>query len=158
MRSFFKAFLSLTVLVAVAACNPVPKSSSAKKVSDQDPIVQNLDEFEGTVRIAAANKRIDELEKKVGELEATPDKLDLDLLNQRVTALEVKKNETSALLPEMPSPNGNTIGPRPTASAARQTSNTQKIPMRSSTFKLPDLEHKPRLATPVETEAFSSGK
>jgi hypothetical protein len=68
MRYPLKAFLPFTVLVTVTACNPVQKPPSAKQASDQDPIVQDLDKFETSVRIAAANKRINELERKVGEL------------------------------------------------------------------------------------------
>lgn len=158
MRYPLKAFWPFTVLVTVTACNPVQKPPSAKQASDQDPIVQDLDKFEASVRIAAANKRINELERKVGELEATPEKLNLDLLNQRVTLLEVKDNEARALLSETSSTNDKNVGSRPTSSATRPGSIVQKAPTRSSSFKLPDLEHRPRLATPGETKAFSSGK
>jgi len=46
--------------------------------------------MEADIRIAAANKRIDELERQVGALQATPEKLDLDLLTRRVETLEAK--------------------------------------------------------------------
>ena len=158
MRHPLKAFFPFIVLVTVTACNSGQKPPSAKQASDQDPIVQDLDKFEASVRIAAANKRINELERKVGELEATPEKLNLDLLNQRVTLLEVRDNEARTLLTHTSLPNDNNAGSRPTSSAARPDSSAQNVPTRSSSFKLPDLEQGPRLATPGETKSFSSGK
>lgn len=158
MSYSFKALLPFTVFLLVSACDQAPKTPVAGKVSDQDAVAQNIDKFESGVRIAAANKRIDELERKVGELEATPEKLNLDLLTQRVTALEAKANDSLASNSDSPLPNDQASSGRPTSSAAPRSPTTQRTPTRSSTLKLPDLEKGPRLATPTETNAFSPGK
>ena len=48
----------------------------------------------GQLKLLAANKRIDELERKVGELETTPAKLVLDLLTQKGISPPLNYNNT----------------------------------------------------------------
>lgn len=158
MSYLFKALLPLTVLILVSGCGQASKKRATEKASDQDVVAQDIDKLESGVRIAAANKRIDELERKVGELETTPEKLNLDLLTQRVTALEVKANGSSASNTETSIPSDQPNNGRPTSSAAQQSPATKRPPTRSSTLNLPDLEKGPRLATPTEAKAFSPGK
>lgn len=111
--------------------------------------------MESGVRLAAANRRIDELERKVGALEATPEKLDLDLLAQRVTALEVNAISKPALA----------FRGVPAADVTRsdnvlsQTGNeARRAPASRSKLTLPELESRPRLASPAEAQAFSPRK
>lgn len=158
MPHFYKAVLPLTALILASACGQPPKTPAAEKVSDQAAVAQGIDNFESGVRLAAANKRIDELERKVGELETTPAKLDLDLLTQRVTALEVKANNPLALNSEGPLPKEQVNSGRPASNAAQQDPTLKRPPTRSPTLNLPDLEKGPRLATPTEAKAFSPGK
>ena len=90
MTNFSKTIMSLACLILVAGCDqastPTPKAAKAA----EDPITADVDRMEAGIRIAAANKRIDELEREVGALQATPEKLDLELLTNRVEALEAK--------------------------------------------------------------------
>lgn len=113
--------------------------------------------MDADVRIAAANKRIDELERQVGELQSTPEKLDLDLLTKRVTQLEV--NAVNVVpLSGMPLTKDVT-GTSSTASHdPRPYESTRQPSKRTSTLNLPDLESRSRLATPVEAKAFSLKK
>jgi uncharacterized coiled-coil protein SlyX len=90
MTHFHKAILSLACLILMAGCDQPSSSTVAKAKSAQDPIAADVDRMEADIRIAAANKRIDELERQVGALQATPEKLDLDLLTRRVETLEAK--------------------------------------------------------------------
>jgi hypothetical protein len=153
----FKALLPFAFLILASACNQRAGSPAAKKGSEQESVAQDLDKFEAGVRIAAANKRIDELERKIGELETTPDKLNLDLLTRRVTALEVKANDPFAAIsdpaPAKTSPNSGQL-----KTDTAQLGATRRSTTRSTVLKLPNLEKGPRLATPAEAEAFSPGK
>lgn len=90
MTHFHRAILSLACLTLMAGCDQPPSSPVAKAKATQDPIAADVDRMEADIRIAAANKRIDELERQVGALQATPEKLDLDLLTRRVETLEAK--------------------------------------------------------------------
>lgn len=158
MSYLFKAILPVTVFILVSGCGQASKEPVTEKPSEQDVVAQDIDKIESGVRIAAANKRIDELERKVGELETTPEKLNLDLLTQRVTALEVKANGLPASNSEASIPSDQLNSGRPTSSAAQQSPTPKRPPTRSPTLNLPDLEKGPRLATPTEAKAFSPGK
>lgn len=155
MNRFFRLLLPVTVLVLVSACDNLPKSSAEKRSSNRDVVLQDLDKFEARVRIAAANKRIDELERKIGRLEMTPEKLDLDLLSRRVTALEVKASDASASNSERLPPEDRFSDGSLNNGVARKGPATQRATARSSALKLPNLEKGPRLATPTEAKAFS---
>ena len=80
----------MACLTLMAGCDQPPSSTVVKAKATQDPIAADVDRMEADIRIAAANKRIDELERQVGALQATPEKLDLDLLTRRVETLEAK--------------------------------------------------------------------
>ena len=94
MTYFRRATASLVCLILVAGCDrassPTPTTNPAAAKAAEDPIKADVDRMEAGIRIAAANKRIDELEQQVGALQATPEKLDLELLTNRVEALEAK--------------------------------------------------------------------
>lgn len=157
MRHSLKVVLPFAFLILVSACDKRAEPPAAKKGSGQDLVVQDLDKFEAGVRIAAANKRIDELERKIGELEATPEKLNLDLLTQRVTALEVKTSDPLASIPDTASAKTSPSSGQLKTDAAQSGVTKPRSATRSTTLKLPDLEKGPRLATPAETKAFSPG-
>lgn len=158
MNRSLKAFLPFTVLALVSACDKPPKSSAATRSSNQDLVVQDLDKLEARLRIAAINKRIDELERKVGKIETTSEKLELALLSQQVTALKVKANDTSVSnlgrFPFEDRFSDSNLNSR----VAQKGPATQRKPTRPPTLKLPNLEKGPRLATPTEAKAFSPGK
>lgn len=119
--------------------------------------MKDLEKLEARVRIAAANKRIDELERKVGELEDTPEKLELDLLTNRVTELEVKAN--GPLLASETPPLKEDFSPiLPTDTPPKQRKSLRQPAKRVSTLDLPDLENRSRLATRGESKAFSTKK
>jgi len=126
-----------------------------RKVAKQDPLVQDLDRLEAGVRIAAANKRIDELERQVGALQATPEKLDLDLLSRRVEALEVKANGGAADLTE--SSVKDTSGPSRSPVSAAPTPDRAATPVKRKPAPTPpDAKARPRLATPDEIKDFTN--
>lgn len=144
MRNLLTALLSFVCLVSLVACDRHRDPPAAKRSPSENPIVRETSQFETGVRLAAANKRIDELELKVHALEATPEKLDLDLLTQRVTALEVKASGAAAAFSEMASGNSATQSP---SSAARGASEARRAPSGPSRLSLPDLENRPRVGT-----------
>ena len=90
MPYFRRTITALGCLILVSGCDRTSSPTPANATVAQDPIAADVDRMQADIRIAAANKRIDELERQVGALQATPDKLDLDLLTRRVEALEAK--------------------------------------------------------------------
>jgi hypothetical protein len=157
MRHLPKCLLPLVLLILVEGCDRLPTSGVAKTSANQEPLVRDVERLESDVRIAAANKRIDELERKLGELEATPEKLDLDLLTSRVTALELNAGGAAStpatpLVKESPGASHISGGEPERAGDARKTSK------RSSTLNLPELESRPRLVTPGEARDLAPKK
>jgi hypothetical protein len=139
----------------MGACDQIPKAPASKSAEAIDPLAGDLDRMEAGIRIAAANKRIDELDRKVGALEATPEKVDLELLTQRVTALEVKSAGDGAPTSQA-APAAEAA--QPTRSTPRTGSKAARSPVVNSRLTLPELENRPRLATPAETKSFSPVK
>ena len=127
--------------------------SKPKSASVGDPVAQDIKQIEYGVRLSAANKRIEELERKVGALENTPEKLDLDLLTQRVTAIEIKSNDALAPVFTIPQVTGKaqSLGSAPSASGE-----VPQARIRWPKLNLPDLEKGARPATSSEAKAFSS--
>lgn len=154
MRHINTAVLSLAILGSLGACDQFPKAPALKKAVAADPLADDLDRMEAGIRIAAANKRIDELERKVGALEATPERIDLDLLTQRVTALEVKSAGDGASVVQV----APASSPQPFGQTAPLSREVRRSPAQRSKLTLPDLENRPRLATPAEARAFSPAK
>lgn len=155
MRQFLIAFPSFAIVGVLAACDQIPKAPASKQTVAADPLAGDLDRMEAGIRIAAANKRIDELERKVGALEATPEKVDLDLLTQRVTALEVKAAGGDASVSKVAPTSSAT---QPMEGAPRTSSGSRGSPTGNAKLTLPELENRSRLATPAEAKAFSPGK
>lgn len=151
------AALLLAAAVSLAACDGVPKQTNSNTTSDQGSISQDLIRMDADVRIAAANKRIDELERQVGELQSTPEKLNLDLLTNRVTQLEVNANNVVSQS-DMPLTKDLTAASPTTSHDVRPNESARQPTKRASALNLPELESRSRLATPAEAKAFSSKK
>lgn len=155
MRHLPIAVLSFAISTSLGACDRIPKAAALKNTAAEDPLAGDLDRMEAGIRIAAANKRIDELERKVRAFEATPDKIDLELLTQRVTALEVK-----SVGDETPASQGGpaTKTAQPMSSPPRTGTEARQSPVVKPKLTLPELENRPRLAMPAEAKSFSLGK
>jgi hypothetical protein len=151
-----KAILPFIGLLSLGACDRQPAFPAPNTTPASNPVEQEVKLEEYDVRLAAAYKRINELERQVGALESTPEKIDLDLLTQRVAALEVKSAGDEA----MSSQPSSTSQP-PAAKAAQAITGTpraRRSPIVHSKLSLPDLEKPSRLATPAEAKAFSARK
>jgi hypothetical protein len=147
MRTISTALLLVTCFPWLAACEQRTAPAATKRGPAENAISQDIHQIDSAVRLAAANKRIDELERKVGALEATPDKLDLELLTQRVTALEVKTSVAEALLPNTVPAAG---AARPASGATQAVGEVRRAPASAARLSLPELERRPRLATPSQ--------
>jgi uncharacterized coiled-coil protein SlyX len=157
MPNFSKAFLSFACLVFMTGCDRSSLHAAVTNDAAQDAVTEDVNRMEAEVRIAAANKRIDELERQVGELQSNPEKLDLEVLTSRVAALEASQSGVAAdrevLLPKaMP------VSPAVPASPSRANGGRQTTPKQSSSLHLPELEPRSRLATPDESKSFARGK
>lgn len=144
-------------MVAVSGCDQPSSFKPATAKVAQDPVTADIDRMQAQIRIAAANKRIDELERQVAELQAAPEKLDLELLTRRVATLETMDHGDMAVLGTSPgkltpSPNQ---GPRP---FPRATEARQDKPQKASKLNIPELETRSRLATTDEAKAFNRTK
>lgn len=163
-----KVLMASACLLSMQACDRATTPAAPQATSSSEPLAQDLSGIEAMVRLAEANKRIDDLERQVGKLESTPEKLDLDLLTQRVVLLEARDagiavNQTGQPLPRQRSGDAEASG-----SAPRRNDGASSKPTRNSNLTLPDLEGrsrlaspaeaKARLATPAEIKAFSAGK
>lgn len=155
MKIISKVLFPSAILIAVPACDLAPKSRTLQRAPEQSKTGQDVNTFEAEMRIAAANKRIDELERKVGALEATPEKLDLDLMNQRVTALEVKVPQSVEPSPPAPRSDDRSDATQPTGVTGRPSETTRREPRRSSKLNPLVIGQTPRLATPAEAKAFA---
>lgn len=156
-----RTVLLLASVLSLAACDQAPKPADVKATSDQDAVAQDLARLDAGVRIAAADKRIDELERQVGELQSTPEKLDLELLTNRVTALEVQASSAASQASEVPPKDGlkdASTAPRTPSKDPQESEYARQPAKRPPKLTLPELENHPRLATPREAKAFTPRK
>lgn len=93
-----------------------------------------------------ANKRIDELERKVDALEARLERGDLALLTLRVTTHEVKSAGDGATASGRPRQR-RLLNP-PAVRRERE----RRSPVVNAKLTLPELENRPHLATSAETK------
>lgn len=80
----------LSPLLLLACSRPIDRSAAAEPGNDEQQMQRSIDQDLLAVRLKAAEARIVELERRVGALEATPEKVDLQLLTQRLEQLEAK--------------------------------------------------------------------
>jgi predicted small lipoprotein YifL len=153
MRTALTAPLALACLLSLMGCNRDPAVQSTKTASADHPVTQDIKQIEYGVQLAAANKRIDELERKVGALENTPERLDLDLLTQRVTVLEVKSSDAKAPVGTIARATGKA---QSVSGAPRASGGVPRAQTTEPKLNLPDLEKGARPATPSEAKTFSS--
>jgi hypothetical protein len=145
--------VTLALGLTLGACNRERTPAAAKTASAEDPVVQDIKQIEYGIRLAAANKRIDELERRIGALENTPEKIDLALLTQRMTELEVQRVATLPEVPEL----GSGVNKRSViAPPPRVSDKTSRAPAGVPRLSLPDLEKPARVATAAEAKAFAS--
>jgi TolA-binding protein len=151
-----KLLLPLVGVALISACDQFPMPPAPGNPTRSEPIVQNVEEIEAGVRLAEADKRIADLERKVSELEATPQTLAIDVLKQRVAALEadVADKESIAqarsLVPEQLKKRLSTD-----TSPVLPGRILGRSPAPTSKLNLPDLKRKPRPATKAEEKAFA---
>ncbi|NTS64136.1 hypothetical protein HRV97_03040 [Sphingomonas sp. HHU CXW] len=105
----------LTVALALlTACSQpttttqdIPTNVAAAEVA---ALKSDIAGVEDNVLREALTRRVDDLDKRVGALEAAPQQVDLDLLNQRVQALEGKSSVSDLAVGSVPLPKAT---PRP---------------------------------------------
>jgi len=138
MTFFRRAVTSLPWLILMAGCDQTSASTPTTAKAVEDPLKADLEQMEASIRIAAANKRIDELERQVGALQATPEKLDLSLLTARVATLEAKAGDDA---PSPEKPLGQTtsgVGQGPWSGMLSDT--PRQVQRQTPKLSLPELE------------------
>lgn len=153
-----KLLLPLVGVVLISACDQFPMPPAPENPTRSEPIVQNVEEIEARVRLAEANKRIADLERKVSELEATPQTLALDVLKQRVAALEAEVADKESLA------QARSLVPEQLKRLSTDTSpglpgrNLGRSPTPTSKLNLPDFEKNSRPATNAGEKSFARTK
>jgi hypothetical protein len=143
--------ISAAALLFLTACGP-SSSMPAKPpnmTASHAALIEDTASIEANVRLAAANKRIDDLTAEVDTLRTNPQTIELELLKQRLEALEaiVYKRESNSpkvaddavkgTVPALGAANSATVPPRVRKPAAALGSS--------------------RPATRDETDAFAKG-
>lgn len=154
MTYFRRGIMSLACLIAVTGCDQASSFKPAMAKADKDPITADIDLMQAEIRIAAANKRIDELERQVGELQATPEKLDLELLTRRVATLETMDDGVIAI-PVTSSEKSTPSLDQAPRSLTKATKTPQDKQQQTSKSSMPNIEIKSRLATTSEAKEFN---
>ena len=148
------SLIGLTLMLC--ACDQrSPDTSLAARSEGVNSIAQDIARTESTVRLSMAEKRIALLEKKLAEMEITPQTVEIDLLKSRLEAVEAKvyARQDEAMMP--------TDGAKPTttptsrAGPARPAPTTKQDATRTP-LRLPQLEPATRAATDAEKAAFSA--
>jgi TolA-binding protein len=151
MQHFSRLSLPFVCLIVLAGCDPAPTANT--KSPAQKSIEADIGQVEEDVRLAAANKRIDELERQVAELQATPEKLDLQMLSKRVDLLEAVTQGSAA--GQTRADTTDLSDAKPNAKPPSQSSGaTPTAPRRSANPLLQTPDTQTRLATPEEAKAF----
>jgi hypothetical protein len=141
-------------LLSVGACNSGSGTPSklTKTVAGDEAIDRDASAIEAKVRLSAANKRIDDLEAKTEDLKTNSQSIDLELVRQRLEALEAKvylsgdDNPSTAGMPIKEQTNRSDL----------QEEKSSASPSRLR--KSPVLSRPTRAATKDEADAFARRK
>ena len=78
------------MLFTLASCDADTRAASAPRsaTTQEAAIEKDAASIEGGVRLAAANKRLEQLEAEVENLKTNPQSIELGLLKQRLEAVE----------------------------------------------------------------------
>lgn len=153
----------LAILLNLPGCDNASRApTKALKTTTQDVTIQkDVAAIEQGVRLAAANKRIDQLETEVENLKTNPQTLQLDLLKQRLEAVETKvyardddQPGQNKIAPAKPPPDRATSAVRPLVSAQRPPAVAEPKPVRKPVPFPAAL----RPATKAEAVAFAKGE
>jgi len=129
MRSFP---IVAAICLLSGACNqpatPAAQSrTSSAEARENAAVEQDVANIQAGVLRDTNVQRLNELERRIAQLESTPDKLDLELLTSRVQALEVKAGVDSlaATTPGVPDA---TLKSQPKPSAKPTPSTSKPVP------------------------------
>ena len=141
---------AFAVLLGLVGCDSDSRSpSKAPSTVLQDVALEkDVSGLETTVRLAAANKRIDALQSEVDALRVNPQTLDMTMLKQRLEALELvvytstNNHQDAEAAAASASPSAKTATPDVKSTQVRKGSQESRVS---------------RVATKAEAEAFSMG-
>ena len=141
---------AFAVLLGLAGCDRDSRSPSRapSTVAQDVALEKDVSGIETTVRLAAANKRIDALQSEVDALRVNPQTLDMTMLKQRLEALELVVYTSTDNHQDADA----TTASAPSAAKAA-TSDVKSTQVRKGSRE----SRVSRAATKAEAEAFSKG-
>jgi len=158
----FALTVALLSLLSLSGCDRVGQTpTKASSTTTQNVGIEaDVAVMEQGVRLAAANKRIDELEARVEALKTNPQSIQVDLLKQRLEAIEkivyarnYVGSDTVGHVHSNSAPDRTGATVRPNATTVTSRTATDPKQQRKTTVKLPTS----RPATTAEAEAFTKG-
>lgn len=149
--------------LALTACGQPRSSDKPIEVGSNDKasVEQDIARTEDSVRLSLAEKRIVELQRKMAEMEATPESVEIELVKGRLEAVEAKAYARQ----DDPAPPVDYVTTTPTPTRATNLpSRTEARPATApkkregarTALRLPELERSARPATDAEKAAFST--
>lgn len=149
MTKFALRFASATLL-CLAGCDGdvLPRTKAGSTTTQDIAIEKDVLGIEAGVRLAAANKRIDELEAQVEALKVNPQTVDITLLKQRLEAVELAVYE-----PRADRTNANVADPKKVTPSKPTADDVKPVPVRKAAPE-PKVS---RPATKAEADAFAKG-
>ena len=141
---------AFAVLLGLAGCDSDSRSpSKAPSTVVQDVALEkDVSGIETTVRLAAANKRIDALQSEVDALKVNPQTLDMTMLKQRLEAVELVVYTSTT---NHQGADAGATSASPSAKAATPDVKSTQVRKASRDSRVS------RVATKAEAEAFSKG-
>lgn len=152
-----------TLVLSASGCGPAaptdPRTAAptATKAAGDAAIERDVASIRADVTRTSETQRLNELERRIGRLEATPDKLDLELLATRVQALEGRAGidglGTPVALPGTPPAPARTPSPAKAPTSARKPPTAKPSP---AAVPSPVRKPTPRLRPSPTTGATGS--
>lgn len=149
MTKFALRFASATLL-CLAGCDGdvLPRAKAGSTTTQDIAIEKDVSGIETGVRLAAANKRIDELEAQVEALKVSPQTVEITLLKQRLEAVELAVYE-----PRTDRTDADVAVPQKANASKRAAEDVKPAPVRKAAPE-PKVS---RPATKAEADAFAKG-
>jgi hypothetical protein len=146
----YSSCFAFATLLGLAGCDSDMRSPSKtpSKTAQDVALEKDVSGIEATVRLVAANKRIDALQYEVEALKVNPQIIEMTMLKQRLEAVEL-----AVYAPNTNQQDPDAVSSKKLSAAKTATSEVKPAQVR----KISQESRASRVATKAEAEAFSKG-